>query len=499
MKVLLISPNNPFNCYRVPAFPKWASWLTKNLHFGQGGLFPGLNLAIIAAFTPPDIEVEIVDESVEPINYDTDADLVGITAMTNIAPAAYRIAEKFRRRGKTVVLGGVHVTVVPEEAAAHCDAVLVGEAEYLWPQLLEDYRHRRLQKLYRSDRLFPMQGAPLPRRDLLKLERYLIPHTVETARGCPFDCEFCSVSRIAGRAYRFRPIDEVIAELRTLKNRWVFFIDDIINGNPKRAARLFEAMIPLKMHWAGQATVQIGEDPELLELARASGCTVLFIGFESFSNPKLKKLGQLAHWRERFFRIVERMHEKKIGIWGGFVFGFDSDRLQTLEETLRIACEAKLEFAQFSALTPLPGTALYHRLHAEGRLRENDWSQFDFGNVVFETKNMSCEELKQALAEAWGGFYNWRSVIQRTSWRKPLRSPRGPNGWRSPLHIRNCLFWAGNIGIMRLVQHGLKHKEGTRAAGQPVSEYERMKLALERPPAEFRSDPPQPQQPDPPD
>ncbi|MFQ5664333.1 MAG: B12-binding domain-containing radical SAM protein [Terriglobia bacterium] len=482
LKVLLISPNNPFNCYRVPAFPKWASWFTRNMHFGTGGVFPGLNLAILAAHTPSDIEVQIIDESVEPIDFETDADLIGITAMTNVAPAAYHIADKFRQRGKTVVLGGVHVTVAPQEALPHCDAVVVGEAEYLWPLVIQDYRKGKLEKTYRADRLFDMQGAPLARRELLKLDRYLIPQTVETARGCPFDCDFCSVSRTAGRGYRFRPLEEVQEELRLLgRNRWVFFIDDIINGNRKRARELFRAIAPLKIRWGAQATILLGEDEELLELARESGCVTLFIGFETFSNAGLKKLGKPANWHERFFRVVERIHAKKIGIWGAFVFGLDSDTRETLEETVRVVKQARLEFAQFSCLTPLPGTALYRQYIAEGRLRESDWSEYNFGNVTFLPKNMSEQELKELLAYAWGEFYNWKSIRQRLSWRKPVRFPYGPKGFRSFFHVRNLLFWTGNIGISRLVQHGLKKGVRTRALGQPESEFERMRRTQGRP------------------
>ena len=483
LKVLLISPNNPFNCYRVPAFPRWASWLTRNMNFGQGGVFPGLNLAILASLTPSDIEVRIIDESVEPIDFESDADLVGVTAMTNMAPAAYHIADKFRARGKTVVLGGVHVTVCPQEAAPHCDAVVVGEAEYLWPKVIEDFRRGKLEKLYRADRLFDMQNAPIPRRDLLKKERYLIPQTVETARGCPFDCDFCSVSRTAGRAYRFRPLEQVQEELRSLgRNRWVFFIDDIINGNPKRARELFKAIAPYKIRWGAQATILLGEDEELLELARQSGCVALFIGFETFSNAGLKKLGKPANWHERFLKVVERIHSKKIGIWGAFVFGLDADTPATLTETVKVVRDAKLEFAQFSCLTPLPGTALYRQYVSEGRVRENDWGEFNFGNVTFHPKNMSEGELKELLAYAWSEFYNWKSVRERLAWRKPVRFPYGPKGLRSFFHVRNLLFWAGNIGISRLVQHGMKKGVRTRALGQPESEYERMRRAQGRRP-----------------
>ncbi|MFQ5818243.1 MAG: B12-binding domain-containing radical SAM protein, partial [Terriglobia bacterium] len=375
MKVLLINPNNPFNSYRVPAFPRWASWVTKKMNFRARGVVPPLNLAILAAHTPSDIEVQIMDECIEPLDFDTDADLVGITAMTNMAPAAYQIADKFRARGKTVVLGGVHVTVCPEEAAPHADAVVVGEAEYLWPRLLEDYRKGKLEKLYRADRLYDMQGSPSPRRDLLKLDHYMIPLTVETARGCPFDCDFCSVSRTAGRSYRFRPLELVQEELRSFgPNRGVLFIDDIINGHRKHARELFQTITPLKIRWFGQATMLLAQDEELLEVARAAGCAILFIGFETFSNAGLKKLGKPADWRARFFDVVKRLHEKQIAIWGAFVLGLDSDTRESLQETVQVIKEAKLEFAQFCIQTPLPGTALYRQYVAEGRLRETDWS-----------------------------------------------------------------------------------------------------------------------------
>ncbi|MFQ5664332.1 MAG: B12-binding domain-containing radical SAM protein [Terriglobia bacterium] len=476
LKVLLISPNNPFNGYRVPAFPRWASWLTKNMNFGTGGIVPPLNLAVLAAYTPSDIEVQIIDESVEPIDFDTEANLIGITAMTNMAPAAYHIADKFRARGKTVVLGGVHVTVAPQEAVAHCDAVVVGEAEYLWLRLIQDFRRGQLQKVYRADRLFDMKGAPIPRRDLLPLNRYVFPQTVETARGCPFDCDFCSVSRTAGRGYRFRPLEEVLAELRSLgRNRWVLFIDDIINGNRKHALQLFRAITPLKIRWGAQATMLLAQDEELLDLARESGCRTLFIGFETFSNAGLKKLGKPSNWHERFFHIVERLHAKKIGIWGAFVLGLDTDTRESLEETVRVVKQAKLEFAQFCCLTPLPGTALYRQYIAEGRLRESDWSAYSFGNVTFLPKNMTEQELKEAFAYAWSEFYNWKSTRQRLAWRKPFRFPYGPKGLRSSLHVSNLIYWAGNIGISRVVQYHFKHGERSRALGAPESEFERMR------------------------
>lgn len=217
MKLLLITPNNPYNVFRVPQMFKAAGRLSPLMHVDARAAFPGLNLAIVAAITPQDVEVRILDESVEAIDFDCDADLVGITGMTNMAPVGYRIADEFRRRGKKVVMGGVHVTVCADEAQRHCDAVIAGEAEPVWSQVIRDFKQEQLQPRYRPQQLHDMTGYIVPRRDLLKQRFYLLPSTVETGRGCPFDCEFCSVSRTAGRGYRFRPTEHVLEDVDSLK------------------------------------------------------------------------------------------------------------------------------------------------------------------------------------------------------------------------------------------------------------------------------------------
>jgi radical SAM superfamily enzyme YgiQ (UPF0313 family) len=333
MKILFISPNNPYNIFRVPPMFKVAGTLSKWMHVNARAAFPGLNLAILAAITPEEIEIQIIDESVEPIDFDADVDLVGITAMTNMAPVAYRIADEFRRRKRTVILGGVHVTVCPDEAQSHADAVVVGEAEPVWREVINDFRQRQLNPRYQLKALFDMKGYGIPRRDVLRSKYYLFPSTVETGRGCPFDCEFCSVSRTAGRSYRFRPIDEVLADVDSLKNRWIFFVDDIINGHRQHAIELFRALRGTNVRWAGQATVMIARDEELLQAAVEGGCRALFIGFETFSSPSLKKLGRPSNWRQRFFDACEALHKRNVVIWGAFVFGLDSDTVESLENS----------------------------------------------------------------------------------------------------------------------------------------------------------------------
>jgi radical SAM superfamily enzyme YgiQ (UPF0313 family) len=440
VKILLITPNNPYNIFRVPQMFKVAGKLSPWMHVDARAAFPGLNLAIIASITPPDIEVQIVDEAVEPVNFDTDADVVGITAMTNMAPAAYRMADEFRRRGKKVLLGGVHVTVCPDEAQHHADAVIQGEAEPIWPELIDDLCRGALKPRYRPARLYDMQGYRVPRRDLLRQSSYLFPSTLETGRGCPFDCDFCSVSRTAGRSYRFRPTEAVLEDVASLKNRWVFFVDDIINGHRQHALELFRALRGRGLKWAGQATVLIARDEELLDAAYEAGCRGLFIGFETFSSPTLKKLGKPDNWRERFFQACEALHKRKIAIWGGFVFGLDTDTPEALRETVKLACEAKLEFAQFSRLTPLPGTAQWKQFEAEGRLTETDWSKFNFQHVVYKPKLIDPDTLNQCVSDAWFSFYAPRNVARRLF------------KYRAPFSRGDLILWALNLGITRITR-----------------------------------------------
>lgn len=461
MKLALITPNNPYNIFRVPQMFKVAGKLSPWMHVDARAAFPGLNLAIIAAITPADVEVRIIDESVEAIDFDCDADLIGITGMTNMAPVGYHIADEFRRRGKKVVMGGVHVTVCPDEAQAHADAVVVGEAEPVWQELLRDFRRHKLKPRYRGP-LFDMKGYDVPRRELLKQDLYLFPSTIETGRGCPFDCDFCSVSRTAGRGYRFRPTEEVLEDVASLTNRWVFFVDDIINGHRQHALELFRALKGKGLKWAAQATVMIARDLELLDAAVEAGCRGLFIGFETFSSPNFKKLGKPDNWRRRFFEACDTLHRKKVAIWGGFVFGLDTDTLQSLSETVKLAAEARLEFAQFSKLTPLPGTAQWKQFDSEGRLTETDWSSFNFQNVCYAPKLMNAEELNRSVADAWHEFYSFSNVARRL-----LRN-------RPPVTKGNLILWALNLGIGRIVSQ-YSSAQPVRSPNQPAAVFEELR------------------------
>lgn len=449
MKVLLINPSNVFNGYHVPKILGRFPFMRKHLNFEATSLFPPLNLALLAAYTPADVDVKIMDGCVEPIDYAVEADVVGITSLTGNANVAYQIADRFRARGSTVVMGGNHPTVLPEEALHHCDAVAIGEADETWPEIIDDFRRGRLQRLYRPRRLPPMEHHPLPRWDLIRREKYLVPYTIQTSRGCPFDCNFCSVTAINGQKFRVRPIEDVVAEIEATGAKKIFFVDDIINGHPRHARALMEALIPLKIKWGSQATINIARDEEMLRLARESGCKFLFIGLESFLSPEFRKLGGCNAAPEKMLAAIRRIREHGIAIWGSFIVGLETDTAETIEKTVELAIEAQLEFAQFSIMTPLPGTRLREELLAQNRIFNHDWTDYTYGNLVFEPARLARREVEQVYRRAWKMFYRPRSIYRRLG------------GW--PLDKRRLVLWTINLGINWALSYGLTNGSNQRA------------------------------------
>ncbi len=379
-----------------------------------------LNLAMLAALTPPGFEVSVVDEAAEEINFDEQLDLVGISCTTTVASRAYEIAAEYRKRGVKVVLGGTHPTLIPHEAIKYVDAVCIGEAEGLWEEVLADLKDGKLKKFYRNDGYCSLEGLPIPRRDLLKSKRYLPIDGMQTARGCPFACDFCAVTTVFGHKYRHRPIADVLAEVETLKRRYLFFYDDNIVGNPRRSKELFRALIPYKKRWIGQASTTVIKDPELLELMAKSGCKGLFVGFESLSEETLRRSLKKHNDPKQYKEVVRRLHDQGITISGAFVFGLDGDDSSVFERTLEFAMDAKLDVAQFNWLTPYPGTPIYNQLKAEGRLINNEWWLAGSGLgtetgevVVYHPKMMSADELKEGSRWVRRNFYSTSSILRR--------------------------------------------------------------------------------------
>ena len=420
-----------------------------------GGFFyrmPCLGLLKVAALTPADWQVCIIDEKVERLDLDQEADLVGITAMTTTVERGYEIAAHFRRRGCKVVMGGMHVSCLPEEALAHCDSVVVGEAEVLWPALLRDFDNHALRPVYRHENgLPPLANLPRPDWELYRPKNYISAHFVETTRGCPIDCEFCAVTSAFGGKYRNRPLEEVLAELRGLRpfegwltlKRCVFFVDDNIISNRAYARELLRRLADYRLNWFGQASVNIANDPELLKLCQQSGCIGLFIGFESLSPATLQAVGKRVNQPERYLEVVHKLHDHGIGIDGSFVFGFDTDDAGVFDRTLDFVTRARIEVVYFSILTPYPGTRLHRRLTQEGRMLTCDWSLYDANHVVFRPKAFSPDQLLEGYCRAFNEVYRLSSICRRL-W--------GTTAWKN-------FFWPMNLGFRQSVRNLLRTRK----------------------------------------
>jgi radical SAM superfamily enzyme YgiQ (UPF0313 family) len=388
-------------------------WSEGSLWGVMGIKFPYLSLTTLAALTPPDIEVRITDENVEAIDFDSRPDLVAVSLLTPLAPRGYEIADRFRTRGVPVVVGGMHATMMPEEAEEHADAVVVGEGEILWPEVVADFIKGELKKYYLTDRRAPLASMALPRRDLLRRGAYLFQNTLQTTRGCPNDCDFCSVTTFYGNTYRFRPVAEVLREIEALKGNLIFFVDDNIIGSRAYAQELFEGLKPLKKRWVSQATLNISREEKLLTLARDSGCLGLFVGFESLSQEILNGLGKPFYRVAQYEAAIRRLHDYGIGIQGSFIFGNDNDPPDVFSRVVRFCNRNRLEAVLFSLLTPFPGTRIFHQLLKENRILHFDWEKYDMNHVVFRPRGMEPEALEKGFFEAYKQVYSGASLMKR--------------------------------------------------------------------------------------
>lgn len=392
-----------------------------DIHRNSTGIFrrslryAPLTLTTLAALTPSEIseDIEIQDEGVGPLNLNFDADIVGISAITGTANRAYKIADELRERGHRVVLGGVHPTLLPEEAAEHADAVVTGYSEESWPALLRDFDSGRLQRRYAMPVGRELIGIPLARRDLLQRKKYATINSIEATRGCPHKCEFCVVPTAWGGIYARRPIEDVIAELQTFEGKHALFIDLSPVEDVRYAKALYRAMAPLGIRWVGLATTKLAQDEELLRLAAASGCRGVLIGFESINQSTLNSANKHFHSAELYAEYVKRLHDHGIGIQGCFVFGFDDEDESIFERTVEFVDKAKIDLPRYAVATPFPGTPLYRRLESQGRLLHRDWSLYDVEHVVFEPDKMSPERLQEGLQWSWEQSYSWGSFFHR--------------------------------------------------------------------------------------
>jgi radical SAM superfamily enzyme YgiQ (UPF0313 family) len=401
LRILLLSPRGPLYRHRTGIWKK-------SLRYAP------LTLTTLASLIPADLnaEVRLVDEGIEEIDSAAEADLIGLSAITGTAPRAYELAAHFRRRGLPVVLGGVHPTLLPDEAARHADAVVVGYAEQSWPQLLRDFAAGRMQPRYDQAPNLNLAGLPFPRRDLLPSGRYSLAHTIEASRGCIHHCRFCVVPTAWGRPLQ-RPVAEVVADIRQMRARRLIFLDLNLIADLDYAKELFTALIPLKIIWGGLATTLIAWDEELLDLAARSGCRGLLIGFETLSQKALAETNKAFNMRRDYYEVVRRLHERGIGLQGTFVFGFDDHTLDTFAETVDFVIAANIDLPRYAILTPFPGTPLFQRLQTEGRILTEDWTLYDGQHVVYQPKQMSPATLLRRTEWAWQETYSYRVIAKR--------------------------------------------------------------------------------------
>lgn len=419
LRIALLSPKGPLYRHRGGIF-------RKSLRYAP------LTLPTLASLIPAEIEHELtlLDEGVEAIPLDLDADLIGMTVITGNAIRAYELAAKFRERGIPVVLGGPHITLVPEDATPHADAIVVGYAEETWPRLLRDFVQGRMQRRYDQGPDLELAGLPPVRRDLMPRHLYSTTHVFEATRSCIHGCEFCVAPFAWGRRPLQKPVTDVIADIRRTGARTAIFVDLNLIADKDYAARLFEALVPLRIQWYGLATTLLARDRPLLELCARSGCRGLLIGFESISRGGLREARKSFNSPDDYGAMIALFHKHGIAIMGTFVFGLDDDTPDVFLKTARFTVEHGIDLPRFAIVTPFPGTGLYNRLHGEGRILTRNWELYDGQHVVFQPAQMSIPQLRDGLQAAWTHAYTYGAI-----WKRMRHSP-------APLSV----FAGANLG-----------------------------------------------------
>ncbi|WP_276499985.1 B12-binding domain-containing radical SAM protein [Terrimonas pollutisoli] len=379
-------------------------------------LFPPLGLATLAAYCSPDDEVELEDEHVEEINTDDDPDIVVIQVYITNAFRAYELADHYRKNGKYVCLGGLHVSSLPDEALLHADSIFIGPGEDTFPQFLKDFKAGVAKQIYRNSAR-DITNIPPIRRDLIKRNLYLVPNSIVVSRGCPHHCDFCYKDAFfeGGKSFYTQRVDAALKEISRLPGKHLYFLDDHLLGNQKFSAALFEGMKGMNRVFQGASTVDAILRGDLIEKAAEAGLRSIFIGFETLSRNNLSQSNKKQNMGKDYGEAIQRLHSLGIMINGSFVFGLDDDDKDVFKRTVDWGVRQGLTTSTYHILTPYPGTRLYQSLKQQGRLLHNNWSLYDTRHVVYKTKGLSAEELKAGYDRAYQSFYSW-SNIWKASW-----------------------------------------------------------------------------------
>lgn len=375
-----------------------------------------LGIAALDGLTPDGIETVFYDDRIETVPLDIDVDAVVLSVETFTALRAYQLSDAFKKRGITVIMGGYHPTFLPEEALQHANAVVIGEAEGIWGTVIGDLAKGKLERIYRNDNTGSLDNLQFERR-LFKDKRYAPIYPVQYSRGCRFSCDFCSISAFYGSGLRQRPVQDVAKEIAELGRKHLFLVDDNFYVDKEKTKALLKAITPLNVRWFTQVSVDIANDPELLQLMRKSGCMAVLIGFESLDNRNLVQMGKGINLKNsRYSEAIRRIRAQGIMVYGTFVFGYDYDTRDSFEPCLEFALENKLMLANFNPLMPMPGTRLYDRLQAEGRLIHDRWwlsPDFRYGDAMFHPRGMSAEALTEGCRDARYAFNTYSSIASR--------------------------------------------------------------------------------------
>jgi radical SAM superfamily enzyme YgiQ (UPF0313 family) len=441
----------------LPALTEATSPLFRPIKYS---LFPPLGLATLAAYLGPDDDAEIADEHVTPLRIDDTPDLVAIEVYITSARRAYEIADSYRRRGVRVALGGLHVTSLPDEAAAHADFIFTGPGEDTWPLFLADLRAGHPQPRYDS-RVRTLAGVPPIRRDLIRRSLYLVPNSIVVTRGCPHVCDFCYKEAFfqGGRSFYTQRVDDALAEIERLPGRHLYFLDDHLFGDRRFAAALFEGMRGMRRVWQAAGTVNsLLEDrlePRLLEKAVDCGLRSLFVGFETTDARDLAEQRKFQNLNRNYGDAIRRLHSLGVMINGSFVFGMDHDDESIFDRTVAWAIEHSIETATFHILTPYPGTALYQRMQAQGRLLHRDWDLYDTRHTVFRPAHMTPEQLEAGYWRAYREFYRWGAIAEgamhKETWLARARHFAYAAGWKKFEPLWDFMIRAKRVAQMRPV------------------------------------------------